>query len=321
MKNIGYTTIDIIFSKFSRNLKQEEIDEDDIVEWVGEALGFMELSETLEESIAFIEVENHTALLPPGLKYIIQVVRNNDFKKSSINEQLCDLNIINNPEGNPNFKHNEDGSTELDGVVITDSQGKILNTQYEIAYYRPFYDLKYEYEGWRNKAKCNPNLSVVRLSSNTLFNSIVCKEIDYNPSKCFDEYTIVNTGNSKSIRTSFKEGQIIVPFLRQGLDENGFPLIPDTQSHINAIFYYVKWQIADNYKWSGREGFIRESEDAEQKWLKYLRQANNKAKMPNGIDEHQNLMEQSLYLIPKYNKYKSMFGGLNKMEKTKNFRR
>lgn len=317
MNNIGYTTIDVIFSKFSRNLKQEDIDEDDIIEWVGEALGFMELSETLEESIAFIEVENHTAILPTGLKYVIQVVRNNDFKKDSITDQLTNLSLIQNPEGNPNLIHNEDGSTELDGVVITDSQGKILNTEYAIAYYRPYFDLRYKYDAWNSLRKSNRGLSVVRLSTNTLFNSIVCSEVDYNPTCCKDEYTITNIGTDKVIRTSFNSGQIVVPFLRQALDENGMPLIPDTSSHINAIFYYVKWQLAESYRWSGREGFAKEAEDSEQKWLKYIRQANNKAKMPKGVDGYQNLMEQSSYLIPKYNRYNSMFGGMNKMEKIK----
>ena len=36
--------------------------------------------------------------------------------------------------------------------------------------------------------------------------------------------------------------------------------------------------------------------------------------MPSGIDEYQNLMMQSLYLIPKYNKYAKFFKGASKGE-------
>ena len=305
-----------IFAKFSRDLKNEDVDESDIVEWVGEALGFMELEETLEEAIAFVEVNNHTAVLPTGLKYVIQVVRNHDYNKDPILEQVDNLNLIDNSKGgNPDLQHNPDGSTELNGVVITDSQGNILNTEYSIAYYRPYFDLKYEYQGWKHLTTIKKNLTPVRLSDNTLFNTVVCGEVDYNPSGCQDEYTLIAGNGYFTIRTSFKEGQLIIPYLRAAIDnETGYPLIPDTSSHINAIMYYVKWKLAESYRWSGREGFQNEAADAEQKWLKYIRQSNNKAKMPNGVDEYQNLMMQSLYLIPKYNKYNNFFGGLSKGE-------
>ena len=91
-------------------------------------------------------------------------------------------------------------------------------------------------------------------------------------------------------------------------------MIPDDISFTNAITYYIKWKISERNRWNGVDGAKFEAEDAEKHWLKYMRQAVNKAKMPNTIDDYQDIMEQSLHLIPRTRLYYGFFGNLGREE-------
>ena len=66
--------------------------------------------------------------------------------------------------------------------------------------------------------------------------------------------------------------------------------------------------------WNNREGAAGLVQDYERKWLKYARQAKNFMKMPKGIDQHQNLLEQSHKLIPRKRTYYGYFGSLGRLE-------
>ena len=80
MRNkFSYTSMKTILSKFNRDLRGNDISESDIIEWAGEALGFMKIVEIQEEALAFIEVKNYQAELPDGFQYIIQIARNNKY--------------------------------------------------------------------------------------------------------------------------------------------------------------------------------------------------------------------------------------------------
>lgn len=63
--------------------------------------------------------------------------------------------------------------------------------------------------------------------------------------------------------------------------------------------------------WNGDRTFININDRMQQQWLKYVGQSKNKYKMPDGIDEYQNLLEGSRYILPR-NKYYGFFGNLNK---------
>ena len=56
---IQYTTVDRIFNKLYRDLRETSLNESDVIEWIGEALDFLKVAENQEEAIAFLEVKNH----------------------------------------------------------------------------------------------------------------------------------------------------------------------------------------------------------------------------------------------------------------------
>lgn len=308
-----YVTVDTILSKYLRDFRGVELNEDEAIEWIGEALGFMKMSSASEEGIAFLEVKNFQAALPNGLHYIIQVARNNAWSPTdteSCTPQIIAENLI------PATTTDSCCGGWTEDLVAVDCQGELIGDQ-EIAYYRPYFDLQYEYLGWVHSKAFRTKFTPVRLANHTFFNTLVCQTensaglYSENTASSSDEYTIVGD----QLRFSFKEGYVAVAYLRQRVDqETGYPMIPDDESAKAAITYYLGWKTKEREAWNHREGAMQLAQSAEARWLKYIKQFRNKAKMPFGTDEYEDLMEQSNYLLPRNKRYYGFFGKLGKAE-------
>lgn len=304
-----FVTIDTIIAKYLRDFKGLEFNEDELIEWIGEALGFMKMANASEEAIAFLEVKNHQATLPNGLHYIIQVAKNNDWKAEETD--CCSVQKIVEEIVQPQETCTDCGGWTSD-LVPVDCNGEIIGDQ-EIAYYRPYFDLQYEYLDWFHSKAYAQGYTPVRLANHTFFNSIVCQQpgAEHLYDNSTEEYSIVED----QLRFSFKEGYVALAYLRQRVDkESGYPMIPDDESAKAAITYYLGWKIKEREGWNHREGAMQLAKLAEDKWLKYIKQFRNKAKMPWGTDEYENLMEQGNYLLPRNKRYYGFFGKLGTME-------
>ena len=311
-RKLQYTTLDRVISKLYRDLGLEEISETDIIEWSAEALEFIGAVALYEEAVSFIEVENYQADLPNGLHSVIQVAKNNKWCKED--KSTCPANVILDctteqmlDSTSPHCGCNEE---PVECPIITDCQGKIIG-DYEIAYYRPYFDLQYEFYGWSHSNYYKQEYTPVKLANHTFFNSIVCEEDPVLYRNCTDEYTIVEN----KIRTSFKDGYIAVSYYRQKVDpETGYPMIPDEISVITAITMYVTMKYMARLWYMGREGYADKYQKAEQDWQWYCKQAGNKQMMLYGVDQHQNFTESKFQLIPKLNRYYGYFGKLGRQE-------
>ncbi len=277
--NQGFVSVDRIISKLHREIKGLEASEMDLVEWIGEALEFLKAPNLNEQCVDFIKVENFECSLPIGLQSILQVAKNNVYTEVGF---ICPCN----------------NSLQESGCECQD-----------------YWNMKLEYANWISSSFFTDYFTPVRLSQNSFFNSIVCKEKrDIPYQSCRDKYTIVGT-TERRLRFSFQEGEIALSYTRNAIDEEtGYPLVPDNISYTTAISYYIRWKISENLQWNGREGFTSLAQDYERKWLKYCKQAKNYQKMPKTIDDYQDLLEQSHYLIPRLNKYYGFFGNLNTQE-------
>jgi hypothetical protein len=314
-RQLQYTTLDRVLSKIYRDLGVEEISETDVVEWSGEALEFIGAITLYEESVAFIEIENHQADLPNGLHSIIQVAKNNKWVKST--KELCPANIVLDCGTKEMIENNNCGCATLpEGSPIPlDCNGTPI-VDYEMAYYRPYFDLQYEYHGWMKSNLYQQEYTPVRLANHTFFNTVVCDEdpkIYCSGCGVSDEYTL--TGDK--IRTSFKEGSIALAYYRQKIDtETGYPMIPDEVSVISAITYYITWKYMARMWYMGREGYSDKMQVAEQQWQWYCKQAGNKQMMIYGVDQHENFKDNRFQLLPRHNKYYGFFGKLGRAEDT-----
>lgn len=297
-----YVSINRVFSKLLRDLGAE-VAESDVIEWTGEALEFIGAVKSYEEAIAFIEVKNHQCDLPNNIHAIVQIARNQ--KWTAPDDKFCPKEV-----SCAITEDNDDcTSDKAPDFIILDCNGQPLN-DYDVAYYRPYFDLKSEYYGWSNSSYYKQNYTPVRLATSTFFNTLVCST-DENPSvyqATKDEYTIVA---GTKLRFSFKEGSVAVSYLRQMTDpETGYPMIPDHISYTTAIVKYITLKVAERHFYAGREGAAGRVQKAEADWHWYCKQAGNVDMMPHGIDEHQNMLDQRSYLLPRTNNYYGFFGRL-----------
>ncbi len=300
MAKYQFIPLDSILAKYHRDFRGLGINEGDAIEWIGEALGFAKIHGNSEEAVAYIEVKNYQCDIPNGLHYVIQIARNNQWTPE--NKEICNTNLI-----------MESLQSEQNTCPVpVDCNGELVG-DYEVAYYRPFFDLQYEYLGWANKTYSTRQYTPVKLSNNSFFNSVVCTVpgMESLYSSCQDEYTIVQD----QLRFSFKEGFIALAYLRQITDEcTGYPMIPDDESARAAITYYLAWKFKQREAYNHREGAAALSVDAENLWLKYIKQFKAKTKMPSTIDDLETLKNESNYLIPRRRRYDNFFGKLGTAE-------
>lgn len=307
MSAIQLTTVDRILSGLNRDLRGTDLNESDLIEWAGEALGFLEMPEIQEQSVAFLKVENFEADVPDGFQMVLQMSRYDKEEKD-----ICKDCV--KPEEEEEEPHVDLSCPDSAGIsnIIDWMVGQL-----DISY-RPYFDMQWQYIPWTTSAYYAEYFRPIRLANHTFFNSLVCKEKNLYTKDCgTDEYTIVGTVDKK-LRFNFKEGYVALSYVRSAIDsETGYPLVPDNVRHITAIKYYIRWKIAEYLDWNGREGFGSKSETNMNLWLKYAKQAKNWTKMPKTIDQFQNLLEASHYLIPRNNRYYSYFGKLGRPEDRK----
>lgn len=305
-REFQYTTLDRIISKIYRDLGLEEISETDLVEWSGEALEGIGAIGLYEEAVAFIEVCGHKADLPKCLHSIQQIARDNQWEEGN---GVCPANAILDCS-TEDISEEEEVVEDCPVPVPLDCNGSPL-TDYDLAYYRPYFDLQYEYHGWCNSKLYHTRYTPIRLSNHTFFNSVVEAEDPEIYSSSSDEYTL----NGGVLTTSFEKGAIAISYQRQKMDpDTGYPMIPDDYSIITAITMYITMKYMGRMWYSGREGYVEKFKKAEQDWQWYCRQAGNKIMKPYGVDQHQNILEGRSRLIPNRREYYGFFGNLGKEE-------
>lgn len=307
---LKYTTIERIFDTVN-DMKPDGFNESDIVKWTGRALEQMKVPRIYEQAICYTAVQNFQAVIPEWTHNIIQIVKDVHYEPALQTGGVCPINVITDtipeeniepipdcykfplPDGNP---------------VVVDQLGKPV-TEYELAYYRPYFDLKFDYLSWVNTALYKSRFVPVRLSNNSFFNTLVCQE-DIPYSSCDYEYTIIG---GEILRFNFQEGGVIIAYERQKVDSNGIPFIPDNESVISAIEFFIRWRYAIDDFDNHREGSQNRMAKWEEEWQWYCKQAKNDLFMPSSVDEWQNLLEGRSYLIPRDNYY-GFFGHLGKKE-------
>lgn len=300
MQEIQYTTVDRILSKLYRELPEEEIHEDDVIEWIGEALDFLNVPKIQEQTVYIGQVKDYQIDIPKHLQYIIQIARYDDSHNNHIIDSA--------------YPQSYDEQLEF----INDSIKKLHPSECKEPCMFPYFNMNINFKVWKTSPIYTSAFRPVRLANHSFFNSLVCsesnelvKDLYDNCYNCFDEYSIVGTTNQK-IRFSFREGIVAISYIRAKIDdETGYPYIPDNSSYISAITYYIKWKLSEFKAWTGDKVAMNLMPDFERKWIKYAGQAKNNAKMPSSIDEYQNLLEGSRSILPR-NKYYGFFGNLGR---------
>lgn len=148
----------------------------------------------------------------------------------------------------------------------------------------------------------------MRWNTNTFYKSYHGCDLDFRVNS-----DLTYTVNNNYIFTSFKEGLVAMAYKAVPTDENGLPMIPDNQSVINYVTWYVGNKIAfqlfltdkyTQYKYEEFKGYLS----------LYYQKAKNEGKMPKNLDEWESYKNQRLRSIPKLFEHNRFFGNLQRPE-------
>jgi hypothetical protein len=308
MKEVTYTTVNRIFSKLSRDLGIDDFSESDAVEWAGEALEAIDAVTMLEECVEFCEVRNHMAELPKYTHSVIQIAQHIGTDLTAVTPAAISQSIC---EASTSFNSDCPCDTITAKYIPVDATGYPIFDA-DVYEWQPNVNVQAEFKDWAASDLYNTWLPV-RLADHSFFNSVVCTEPNSDTlyTNSSSEYTIV--GDS-TLRFSFKTGYIAIAYNRQKLDENMYPMIPDHYAYVTAVTMYITMKMMARMWYMGREGYERRMQKAEADWQWYCKQAGNRGLMPHGIDQHQNMLDQRQYLLPKMFRYNQFFKDLGRPE-------
>jgi hypothetical protein len=297
MINLTYTSVYNIIARLYRDVDSEMINESDIIEWIGDALDHIGSVEYTQLSTAFVEVENFKCDVPDGCVDVLQIVKRNGKTPDSIQEVLdeCDCLDLDNK---PQQQEEQDKGERLDSCgqpVILDCNGMPIE-DYELAYYRPYFDYVYWYFDPR-RTYYNGEWSIVRLAQHNFFHSVRTNpKLKLHENKGLDEYNIVDN----VMHFSFDKGYVAISYYKRVYDKDGYPMIPDEVSILSAITEYCKYKMFQKLWYKGRDGMKDKWEVAENNYQWYTRQAKSKAKQLNAEQLNQ-LTNYMTTLLPRNN--------------------
>lgn len=121
--------------------------------------------------------------------------------------------------------------------------------------------------------------------------------------------------NKDCLTLSVPTGTVKIAYLAIPTDEEGFPLIPDNVSYIEALTAYLTMKI-DYLNWRKNpdsNGYRALYEDSDKKWCWYVGQAKGAAKMLS-VDQMETLRNSTVRLLRKSSHHSSFFTNLGNKE-------
>lgn len=300
MLDNGYISINTVISRLKQNpWLKEEFNRNTAINLIGQALRLINVKEIMEHAVELVDIYNYKGELPEGLKRIIQTVYRigKDFQM----EKLCKSDCCEYHLEPRNYKVN------VTNYDCNENCNKIIIEKkfYERQSYLPVIGILDN----NITSGFKPIYPSVNNFGLFMMNNQLSK--DYDSSKYYDHSYIID---EYGLQTSFKDGQLLLSFLRTPLDEEGLPLIPNDETVLQACekYYYYKqsyWKLLSGADPDPRSSYAGANVYAklEQEWNDALKAAKSKAKMPSReqLQQGHKLLNT---LIPNENKFNSYFG-------------
>ena len=278
-------------------LGEENLPVSDMISWASEALEKIRAvpiytqKVTGKNDIPLLQITNYQARLPLDCHSVLQVAYTSDQYG---NTGVYPMKYSTGSFGSDPLTTSTSGYTAATSDVIT----LVMN----------LYDYTYEEAiTWLNN---NPDKES---TLNNLLDDSGLTGID-STSNLQLEYKIV----PGYIKTNQETGYLMVSYYAVPTDEYGYPMIPDDESFMEAIYWYINMKLK-YIEWSN--GRVRDAIylHAENKWKAYARQAYGRAMMPASADEMETFKNVWLRLIPSINAGDSFYNNINNQEKIKTF--
>lgn len=293
------TSVKKVVAKVFRDLDLKEGDHrlSDMIEWAGEAMegigafpSFV-TKVTGKDDVPILELSNYQARLPYDFHRLVQVAYS-----TSATGPFYPMRYA---TGSFDYGSTINQESGVDDLAPTNDLTTLAMDLYDLTYAQALQKLNDEPE---IRSRLN-----FLLSQDTVTTQVgeTSETTDYT-------YTITNNW----IKTNAATGYLMMSYQAVPTDADGYPLIPDTKSFREALYWYIVMKVRYP-EWA--EGRVRDAVyyDAKRSWNFYCKQAYGDAMMPNP-DQMESIKNTWLKLVPEINHHSTFFNTLGQQEEVYN---
>lgn len=267
------------------DLKEDEIRITDIKQWIGEAMEFIGAFNQFDRKNVIVPIKGHQAALPCDVHQLDQV----GYSYAGGCEHDCWL---------PMFK----SSTALRTITNTccDKPEMFIHDTVMFGIVKNLYNLADDASALAIMNK-NPNIRQTLADLINMHTTPWEASLGYRPIRAMLGYTT----KPGYIVTAMPCGHVRISYYAIPTDEDGMPLIPDHQSYMEAIYWYVtKKLMYPKYV----KGLINRQVyyDMQSSWNYYRKQAYGEAMMPT-VDDLESMKNTWNTLMPEIYDHDNFF--------------
>ena len=293
-----FTNVARIIAKFKRDVDSDKLTKNDIIEWIGEAMEFLQVDGLYENTVDFVLVKGGYAQIPMGLYQLNMIAKDNSWTGC---ESICTKEYIEEVVG-------DSGKCEYKQGIQLNCYNQFKESEY-VAYFRPSVRIAFNeaLDFLTKNRRIQQRFGPLRPTNNMMYQGISC-----NPElgSANGEYSVQSDGR---IKFGFDEGQVAISYVKVATDKNGYPLIPDNQSFVTAVTAYITFKVTEgqfyNYVPNSLSRYVR----AEAQWQWYCRQAKNEALMPD-VNDAEDIREMGSNFFRPENVFGNYFSNISDME-------
>lgn len=283
------TSVNRVISKVMTDLDLKEGDHrvSDMIEWSGEALekigGFPTFINKVmgKDGLPLLQISNYQAKLPCDFHSLIQIGYSTNTTGPFYPMRYA--------TGSFDYGSTYTEDSSISYVAPTSDLVTICMSLYNLSYVDAL-----------AKINTEPNIRSIltALVSPTTSNSLA----DGTNTTTDCTYLI----NGGYVKTNQETGYLMVAYQAIPTDNQGYPMIPDNQSYIEAIYWYITMKLMYP-EWVG--GRVRDAvyADAKRSWNFYCKQAYGNAMMPNGAEQMETIKNTWHRLVEEFNEHDSFF--------------
>ena len=277
-----------VFSDF--DLKEGDHRISDMVEWAGEALEKIGAFPQFINKVAgkddnpILELSNYQSKLPCDFHKLIQVAYASELGGAYYPMRYATGSF------EYNSKDNDVPGSEDISVVAEDALVNLAMDLYNLTYVEAL-----------NKLNTEPNIR-------SLLTSMIKQKGISLGSESSETTDLIYVIVDNYIKTNVASGYLMMAYQAIPTDIDGYPLVPDDVSFMEALYWYIVMKLLYPM-W--RDGRVRDAvyADAKKSWNYYCKQAYGNAMMPNQ-DQLESFKNSWLRLIPEINEHQSFFSNL-----------
>ncbi|GIW57586.1 MAG: hypothetical protein KatS3mg083_531 [Candidatus Dojkabacteria bacterium] len=305
MQVIRYYPIEHLYNKIIRDFGEINIDYGAIVEWVGEALEDMGIAPALEYGLSIQEVKAYMTPVPDCAITINAIMKLNvdsvEEAYNSVCESKCEIEEKAETQIQIEEPKQVHGRCCCCVEYIHTGIGDPLRT---------FDLIKDNFVSLSNPLKQNGLVrGVVEPVYETTYHFFKTPNIREHILDRQDrwEFRIVE---GDKILFNFKDGIVMISYMRLMTDERGYPMIPSDYEYSEAIYRYIVYKLVEYLYWRGVDGYERRRIYAKQEWMEARRKAINSRLLQFSDAELANIFNYMNRMIKPNTEYEKGYGTL-----------